>query len=367
MSYRAIETLKKVDYIFCEDTRTSKVLLDRYEIKNNLQSLHKFNEKDSVQKINEILLKNQNIAIISDAGVPCISDPGEKTIYELFKINSNFNVTAVNVGPAYIHTLVASGFEEINQHKFLGFLSKKENKLKEELSYYISKNEAFLFYESVHRIKTTINLISELQISCNILIARELTKINEEFISGDILEVQKYINSEKFIEKGEFVILIKGKFIKKEISIDEILLEVNKIVNEGYKIKDAINIVDANKNIDKKEIYRLYIDKYKQNSGKEKKMEKLSIEKMKEIKGGSIIGDIIKPISGAVSGLFDGIFGSVKDNREITNFKNLSKDITSNSTKYGKVELKIGDELIKIDNEAMFDAMTPNIDFVSIL
>nr|VZS00051.1 Ribosomal RNA small subunit methyltransferase I [Mycoplasma feriruminatoris] len=217
ISLRAINTLKQVDVICCEDTRTSKVLLDKYQIKNNLLSLHKFNENLRVDQIINLLNENKNIAIISDAGVPIISDPASYIINQLKELDINCNITAISAGSAYIHALISSGFL-IDSHYFYGFLKNKnkiskQNELAELINKY-ANDSIICLYESVHRLKDTINCLNEiLNQNHKIVISKELTKINEEIIYGSINQVNQYINSEEFVLKGEFVIVIDKKLL----------------------------------------------------------------------------------------------------------------------------------------------------------
>ncbi|WP_027063115.1 16S rRNA (cytidine(1402)-2'-O)-methyltransferase [Mesoplasma seiffertii] len=268
MSTRAIEVLTQVEIIACEDTRNTQVLLNKFKIKNKLMSLHMHNEIDRVNEISQILSLGKSIAIVSDAGAPIISDPGAAFINKMNQTEIEFNVTAVNVGPAYIHAIVAAGFTN-KQNYFHGFIEHKtEQAKKEELVSIINKynDQAIIsFYESVHRIKATIKMLADiLNPTQKVLIARELTKLNEEFISGTPLELADFVYSESFIEKGEFVIVI-DQFAnhKSDLTDQELADEVAKYLEKGFKLKQASEAVANLYNKKKNEVYKLYLDFYK--------------------------------------------------------------------------------------------------------
>ncbi|WP_026389667.1 16S rRNA (cytidine(1402)-2'-O)-methyltransferase [[Acholeplasma] multilocale] len=268
MSPRAIKVLDEVDFICCEDTRTTQVLLKKFDIRSKLISLHMHNEVDRVEEIAIALNQGKNIAIVSDAGAPVISDPGAAFINRIKQTEVDFNVTSVNVGPAYIHAIVAAGYTN-KENYFYGFIENKNyQSKKDELVNVINKyNDSAIisFYESVHRIKDTTALLKEiLNPEQEITVARELTKLNEEFISGKVGEVSDFINSDKFIEKGEFVIVI-DKYEQKlaQLSDQELADKVEEYIKQGYKLKQASEIVANLYNQKKNEIYKIYLNFYK--------------------------------------------------------------------------------------------------------
>ncbi|ATG97255.1 16S rRNA (cytidine(1402)-2'-O)-methyltransferase [Mesoplasma lactucae] len=263
ISFRAIDTFKSVDAILCEDTRTSSVFLKHYEINKPLISLHKFNEAERVDLIIEHLNKHENLAQISDAGVPAISDPGAKLINILrYERNYDFNVSAINVGPAYIHAICMSGFT-LKENFFYGFIENKNDASKKKELREVFKsheNEIISFYESVHRIKQTINTMNEILASdTRITLNRELTKLNEEVIYGTIKEVNDFINSDDFIQKGEFVIVIENLKTKKEVSEQELIELMNEEINKGLKVKQAASVVANEYDLTKNYLYDLYL------------------------------------------------------------------------------------------------------------
>lgn len=205
ITFRAIETLKKVDLILAEDTRTSKVLLNHYEINTPLWSYHQHNEHRVLEKLVQEMASGKSIALISDAGTPGISDPGFLLVRECIK--NHIAVECLPGATAFVPALVDSGFP-INRFVFEGFLPLKKgrqtllNKLKTE-------ERAIVFYESPHRIsKTLIELQNYFAEGRKICVCRELSKKFEEIIRGEIKAVS--LHFEKNAPKGEFVVIIQG-------------------------------------------------------------------------------------------------------------------------------------------------------------
>lgn len=209
MTKRAIETLKEVDIILCEDTRTSMKLLNNFNIKNKLMSYHKYNEQEQTKNIIKLLKQDKNIAIITDAGTPCISDPG----YILVKEARENNITVIPIGgiSALITALSASGIET-DKFTFQGFFpreTKEKTKLLEELNKTTIK--VHIFYESPKRIiKTLEYLKNNLEIE-KISIFKELTKLHEKNYYGSLEEVLNKLQNEEKTNQGEYTFIIKTK------------------------------------------------------------------------------------------------------------------------------------------------------------
>ncbi|WP_338970432.1 16S rRNA (cytidine(1402)-2'-O)-methyltransferase [Spiroplasma endosymbiont of Labia minor] len=244
ISNRAIDTLKIVDIILCEDTRQSMILLQKYNIKKPLISLHKYNEIEKAKKINDYLILKKNIALISDAGVPVISDPGSYLLNELYKMNNDFSVCPIGAGPAYIHALIISGWINKNNY-FGGFLPHKTSEIIKEFKK-IKKFDmtTVCYYESVHRILSTISLAKQiLGNDTKIIIGREITKINEQFIIGTLAEIDQYFNFEnKSVIKGEFVILFTD-FEKNTVNEEIIKLKISEYKLQNKNNKEIISII----------------------------------------------------------------------------------------------------------------------------
>lgn len=254
MSYRAINTLKEVSLIAAEDTRNTIKLLNHFDIKTKMISHHEHNIKTSSIKVIEVLQEGQNVALVSDAGYPAISDPG----YELvcLAIESNFNVVSISGSNACLNALVVSGIAP-QPFLFYGFLDHTDKKKKTQLKEMIKTKETIVLYESPHRIKKTLKLIHEYFGSRNIALCRELTKKYEEIIRGTAEEIL-LITDEL---KGEMVLIIEGNsFVNETTDYTTTTTEhVDELVNIGLPTRDAIKEVAKLRNLKKNEVYNSYI------------------------------------------------------------------------------------------------------------
>ena len=254
-SKRAVETLKECDLILVEDTRQTIKLLNFFEIKKKMVSYHKFNEKERTMEIINDLKKGKNIALVSDAGTPCISDPG----YILVKEARENNIKVIGIpGCSAVITALSVGGLDTSSFSFYGFVP-TENKAKKQLFNEIktSKVKTKVIYESPKRI---IKTLSELSIDipeCVVSVCSELTKIHEKCIYGKIDEVIKKMKDDPNSSKGEYVILIENEpEIKKENDISLEAMIVDEMINKNCSIKEAINNINKNTdNISKKDIY----------------------------------------------------------------------------------------------------------------
>ena len=249
ITLRAIELLKKSDFILCEDMRVSKKLLDRFDIKKKLISYHKFNEVKNLSKIINLLKENKIISMISDAGTPCISDPGAILINECFK--QNINIIPLP-GPSSVTAAVSvSGFNE--KYLFYGFFPEKEKVIKEELKKLSALNFCIVFFVSPKKINRIIPHLKNFFENRKILICREISKYYEEFIRSDLKELQTFKNE----PKGELTIVISEKRIDKKVT--QTLSESDKrniktMINK-LSIREITNLVIQNSKVSKKEIY----------------------------------------------------------------------------------------------------------------
>ncbi|MGC8976729.1 MAG: 16S rRNA (cytidine(1402)-2'-O)-methyltransferase [Candidatus Ratteibacteria bacterium] len=206
ITLRAIETLKNVDLILCEDTRETKKLLNYYEIKKPLLSYYREIEKKRVDKVIELLKKGKEIALVCDRGTPGISDPAYILVKEAYK--NNIKVIPIPGPSSLTAALSICGFP-LNKVYFCGFLPKKENEKRKIFEKWKEMEETIIFFESVHRIEKTLNLLVQIMPEKEICICRELTKIFEEIIRGKIKDVFEIFKKER--KKGEFVLIIKGE------------------------------------------------------------------------------------------------------------------------------------------------------------
>ena len=249
ITLRALEVLKKSDYILCEDTRTSKNLLDRYEIKSKLISNHKFNEKKNLSKIIEILKSGCIVSLISDAGTPSVSDPGAILINEC--LINKIDIFPIPGASAVSSAVSISGFNE--KYFFYGFFPEKNKKLNEDFEKLKNLDGCIVFFISPRKFNRSVKDIKHYFSDRKILICREMTKFYEEFIRTNIDKLEPF----KLDPKGELTIVISEKVKEKNSSI--ILKEsdkknIKKMIKK-LSIKDITDLISQNSNVPKKEIY----------------------------------------------------------------------------------------------------------------
>ena len=249
ITLRAIELLKNSDFILCEDTRVSKKLLDKFDIKTRLISNHKFNEVKNLPKIIKLLKENKIISIISDAGTPSISDPGAVLINECLR--QNIDIIPLP-GPSAVTTAVAaSGFDE--KYLFYGFFPEKEKAIKEELERLSNLNFCLVFFVSPKKINKIIPHLKKYFKKRKILICREISKYYEEFIRSDLDELQTF----KDEPKGEITIVISEKKFEKKTSqtLSESDKRNIKVMINKLSTKEITDIISQRSEVSKKEIY----------------------------------------------------------------------------------------------------------------
>ena len=249
ITLRALEVLKKSDYIMCEDTRISKNMLDRYEIKSKLISNHKFNERKNLSNIIEILKSDCIVSLISDAGTPSVSDPGAILINEC--LINKINIYPIPGASAVSSAVSISGFSE--KYYFYGFFPEKNNKLKEDFEKLKNLDSCIIFFISPRKFNRSVKDIKQYFADRKILICREMTKFYEEFVRTDIDKLEPF----KLDPKGEITIVISEKTKEKNSSI--ILKEsdkknIQKMIKK-LSIKDITDLISQNSNVPKKEIY----------------------------------------------------------------------------------------------------------------
>ena len=249
ISLRAIETLKRSDYILCEDTRISKNLLEKYQIKSNLIANHKFNEKRNVVKIIKLINQGSLISLISDAGTPGISDPGSILVNECIK--NNINIIPIPGASAVISAVSISGFSE--KFFFYGFFPEKDKILKEDLENLSRLNSSIVFFISPKKINRNIPLIKKNFIGRKILICREMTKFYEEYKRSKVEDLEPL----KSNLKGELTIVISEKIHDKKASqtLDESDKRLIKAMINKLSIKEITDLIIRKNDISKKIIY----------------------------------------------------------------------------------------------------------------
>lgn len=257
MSPRAVETLKQVDLIAAEDTRNTQKLLNYFDIKTKQISFHKFNTKERIPELIQKLNNGQDIAQVSDAGTPSISDPGHELVESCIK--NEIRVIAIPGPSASITALIASGILP-QPFIFYGFLPRKKSEQINELEKLNGQEYTQVYYEAPHRLKKTLeNMVTVFGEKRKVVLCRELTKRYEEYIRGNLQEALEWSTNEDV--RGEFVIVVQGnKKCENEIQDVQCKLTIKEQVQrlidqQGIKPNAAIKIVAKNNNLKKQEVY----------------------------------------------------------------------------------------------------------------
>lgn len=252
MTPRAIEILNSVAAIGCEDTRVSKQLLNNFNISKKLISCHEHNEEQASEELLKYL-ENGNIAYISDAGYPGISDPGHRLLAKV--LDNNYKVSVISGASAMLNALIGSGLDTTHFY-FHGFLASKHSTRIHELEELKSKKETLIFYESPHRIGDTLIDLKNVFGNRKAVIARELTKRFEEYIREDLDTLCKIDVSTL---KGEMVLVIDGNKNDESVSEDEILSYAKNLISNGVNTKTAAKLTAEHFKISKNLVYDLLI------------------------------------------------------------------------------------------------------------
>lgn len=258
MTYRAVRILREADCIAAEDTRNTKKLCNHFEIHTPLISYHEHNRQQSGEAILARLRSGSRVALVSDAGMPAISDPG----YELVQacIEEDIPVVALPGANAALTALIASGISP-QPFYFYGFLNRSRKEKKKELEELRKKDGALIFYESPHRLKETLAILHEYLGNRPIVLARELTKRFEEYIRGTISEALEWASTQEV--RGEFVLIVEGSNEVEEEAVwwEDVSLKEHVdhyVDSQGLKPNDAIKQVAKERNIPKREVYQAY-------------------------------------------------------------------------------------------------------------
>lgn len=264
MTERAKETLKECDLILAEDTRHTQKLMNYFDIKTKLISYHKFNEKSrSEEIINEIISEDKTVAIVTDAGTPCISDPG----YEIVKSAREQGIEVIGLAGASA-AIIALSIAGINtdQFAFYGFLPRKKSEADESLKMILHNSiKTFVLYESPKRIINLVENIKEYMPNANLCVCKELTKMHEKSFYGQIDSVIEQLKSHTEVEKGEYVVVgynndyedIEASS-KSDISIHGIIFD--KLIQKEYSLKEAVNEIVEEGIATKNEVYKASLE-----------------------------------------------------------------------------------------------------------
>lgn len=265
ITLRAISMLQEVDFILAEDTRDAKVILSKYEITTPMISYHLHNEKERLDQITTYLAEGKDLALISDAGTPLISDPGYLVVKHV--IDLDFEVIALPGANAGLTALVASGLNP-ERFIFVGFISKKGNERNKQIANLRNFPYTFILYEAPHRIKKTLEELSENDLADRkITIARELTKKYETYLYTDIKGAKEYY--QKKAPRGEFVLVVEGKLdyqnriensTEKLVDRSNIENDIKELLDGGMKLKSISKYLSKRTDFSKNEIYQLALN-----------------------------------------------------------------------------------------------------------
>ena len=258
MTYRAVETLEKADFICAEDTRVTAKLLNYFDIKTPLVSYHEHNAKQVGESILNRIMAGENAAIVTDAGMPCISDPGELLVK--LCAENGVKVEVVPGPSAVVSALAISGLDTA-RFQFEGFLSTTKKQRLNHLASVKNCTNTLIFYEAPHKLKNTLDDLYRVLGNRQIALCRELTKIHEEVIKGTISEmIERY---KELTPRGEYVLVVEGKPKVKEnedITLSDAALMAKELVDGGIKPSDACRQVAGKTPFSKSEIYKEYLN-----------------------------------------------------------------------------------------------------------
>lgn len=259
ITFRAIRILKEVDIILAEDTRKTLKLLNHFEISKKMISFYRHNEGVKIEYVLSLLNDGRNLAVVSDAGTPGISDPGEDLVKSA--IENDITVVPIPGSVAFIQGLIVSGLDT-TRFVFEGFLSINKKTRRERLTELKAETRTMIFYEAPHKLKRTIqDLFDTFGGERKVVLAREITKLHEEFLRMTLQEAKDYYEDKDI--KGEFVVLVEGLKLESvniisELTIDELM---EKYLVDGFDKKEAMKKVAKNKGITKSEVYKYLLNK----------------------------------------------------------------------------------------------------------
>jgi 16S rRNA (cytidine1402-2'-O)-methyltransferase len=261
ITLRALRVLKEVDVVAAEDTRHTQILLSHYDIHTPLTSYHEHNEKTKSQQLVTRLARGQNVALVSDAGTPAISDPGFRLIAQA--IRAGVRIIPVPGASALTAVLSASGLPT-DRFVFEGFLPARKTQRRERLQTLRDETRTLIFYEAPHRLKDTLGVIRELLGNREAVLARELSKIHEEFLRGPVSELVRALGSGDI--RGEVTLIISGSSGLPGVSEDRLKAEILELKGKGLRVKEIAEVLGEKFGYPKKEIYRLALHEAKVSS-----------------------------------------------------------------------------------------------------
>ena len=255
ITLRAVRVLKEVDLIAAEDTRHTQKLLSHYDIRTPLTSYHEHNERTKARQLVERLLQGQNIALVTDAGVPAISDPGYRIIIEA--ISAGIQVTPIP-GPSALTAVLSVSGLPTDRFVFEGFLPAKKKQRRDRLEALRGETRTLVCFEAPHRLLESLRDIHELLGDREVVVAREVSKVYEEFLRGLASEMIDKLAGREI--RGELTLVIKGSAGESPISEALLSAEIRKLKGEGMRVKEIAELLSERYGYSKKEIYRLALE-----------------------------------------------------------------------------------------------------------
>ncbi len=256
ITIRTLNTLKELDVLYCEDKRVTQKLLNRYEIKVQTKSYHEHNKERANNEMLADLEKGQTVGLVSDAGMPGISDPGYEIIEEVTN-NTSYNVVVLPGASAFLVGIIRANFPN-NEFKYYGFLGTNKRQKREKLESLCHGDETGVFYESPHKLLSTLKEIVSISEDINLTVCRELTKLNEEYIKGKAVDIFNHFSINPI--KGEFVIVVEP--LEKEC--EEVTLTIEEhfelLIGQGRSKNDAIKQIAKARNMKKNDVYQMFVD-----------------------------------------------------------------------------------------------------------
>jgi 16S rRNA (cytidine1402-2'-O)-methyltransferase len=254
ISLRALRILKEVDLIAAEDTRHTRNLLTHYDIHTALTSYHEHNEKTQAAKLVEKLRRGENIALVSDAGTPAISDPGYRLVVEALR--SGVQIIPLP-GPSAVATVLSASGLPTDRFVFEGFLPAKKQERETRLQSLRAESRTVVFYEAPHRLQESLVDMLHLLGDREIVVAREVSKIHEEYLRGTIGEVIAQLGEREV--KGEITVVVRGSSGEPRVSEEELKAEIRRLVDDGVGAKQISELLGTRYRLAKREVYQLAV------------------------------------------------------------------------------------------------------------
>jgi 16S rRNA (cytidine1402-2'-O)-methyltransferase len=255
MTFRAVRVLKDVDLIAAEDTRHTQVLLNRFEIGTALTSYHQHNERTKARQLVARLKRGASIALVSDAGTPAISDPGYRLVVEA--LDAGIRVIPVP-GPSALTAVLSAGGLPTNEFVFAGFLPAKKQERRSKLRELRDEHRSMVMHEAPHRLKECLDDLHDVLGDRRIVVAREVTKVHEEFIRGCVSQVIEELAAKEV--RGEITLVVEGSSQDTAVSEEALRDEIATLQAGGKRVKEIAEILGEKFGYSKKEIYRLVLD-----------------------------------------------------------------------------------------------------------